>query len=161
MIKEIAVFILVFSVYIIYTGSFTAYDMFTGILISIFISMYSARFLVSNERKLMDPRRAFTLIYYLVKYMVIIELRAHIDVIKRIFTMDIKPGIVKIPMRSTTEYGKLLVAMSITNTPGTVVVYEKNGYFYVNWIYVKTFEPERAYTEISSEFEKYAIKVFE
>ncbi|MEM4880293.1 MAG: cation:proton antiporter, partial [Desulfurococcaceae archaeon] len=62
MIKEIAVFILVFSVYIIYTGSFTAYDMFTGILISIFISMYSARFLVSNERKLMDPRRAFTLI---------------------------------------------------------------------------------------------------
>jgi multicomponent Na+:H+ antiporter subunit E len=101
------------------------------------------------------------LFYYFLKYITVIEFKAHMDVVKRIFTMNIKPGIVKIPVEAKYTYGKLLVASSITNTPGTVVLDERDGYFYVNWIYVSTVDPLLAKREISEEFEKYAVKIFD
>jgi len=83
------------------------------------------------------------------------------DVVKRIITMDIKPGIVRVPVASVSRYARLLVMSSITNTPGTVVVDEKNDYFYVNWIYVSTTDPLKARESISLEFERFASRIFD
>jgi len=108
---------------------------------------YNCKYLVEDEEKLKQPIRFLYLVYYFIKYITIIEFRAHMDVVKRIFTMDINPGIVRVPVASVSRYARLLVMSSITNTPGTVVVDEKNDYFYVNWINVTTTDPLKSKRE--------------
>lgn len=159
--KYIITAILIIAIYVLFTGSISVYTLVTGTVISVILSTVTAKYIITNEYKVVDVKRLIYLVFYFFKYMSIIEAKAHIDVAKRIFTMDIKPGIVKIPVGVETRYARLLIMGSITNTPGTVVVDEKNGYFYVNWINVTTDKPEEARKQISEEFEHYAYKIFE
>ncbi|WP_440059447.1 Na+/H+ antiporter subunit E [Thermogladius sp. 4427co] len=161
MIREIVVVLALLTLYIIYTGSASLYDILTGLMVSAAIGVPASRLLISNEKKLAEPRRYAYLVYYAVKYMTIIEFKAHMDVVKRVFNMRINPGIVKIPVYARTKYGRLLIAISITNTPGTVVVDERDGWFYINWIDVSSTIPGEAWKLISGEFEYYASKIFE
>lgn len=161
MIKYITIASIVFIVYILFSGSLTIYDFTTGAIVAITCSYFITPYVIRNEEKLKQPRRLLALIVYFVKYITIIEFRAHMDVVKRIFTLEINPGIVKIPLKARSDWARLLIASSITNTPGTVVVDEKDGYFYVNWINVTTTTPEEAKKSISEEFEEYALKIFE
>ncbi|MGC8982968.1 MAG: Na+/H+ antiporter subunit E [Desulfurococcaceae archaeon] len=161
MFKYVAVWLLVFLIYVLFAGSASLYTLATGALIAAILSALTARYIVVDERKVRDVKRLLILAYYFVKYMTVIEFKAHMDVVKRTFTGDIKPGIVRVPVGVKSKYARLLVALSITNTPGTVVVDEKNGYFYVNWIYVSTVDPAEAREAISREFEEYAYRIFE
>ncbi|MEM4481963.1 MAG: Na+/H+ antiporter subunit E [Desulfurococcaceae archaeon] len=161
MLRYILVAFIIFSVYVVFVGSISTYTLLTGLAVSIILSAISSKYLITNERKLREPMRLIYLIYYFIKYISIIELRAHADVIKRIFTMDLRPGLVKVPVNVKSRYSRLLVMGSITNTPGTIVVDEKDDYFYVNWIDVKTVDPLEAKQIISDEFEKFALKILE
>ncbi len=163
--RAIPVSLLVFIVYIVFTGAITPYDIITGVLVSIVIGIITANIVISNPYKPFDPRRWAHTIVYTLYYFFVAEVKAHIDVIKRILSpkMPINPGIVKIPIRVNSDYAITAVANSITNTPGTVVVeIDENGkYFYVHWIDVKRIDEEGAYRSISYIFEKYASKVFD
>lgn len=159
--KYIVVWLLVFALYVLFAGSTTLYTIITGFIVGVALSLATAKYFVLNEEKLSGVRRFLYLVYYFFKYMTVIEFKAHMDVVKRIFTGDIKPGIVKIPVNVNSAYSRLLVACSITNTPGTVVVDERDGYFYINWIYVTTYDPGEARKAISEEFEKYARIIFD
>jgi multicomponent Na+:H+ antiporter subunit E len=77
--------------------------------------------------------------------------------------MPIKPGIVRVPINSKSEYAITLIAISITNTPGTVVVDvdKERGILYVNWIYVISENPDVTYREIAEVFDRYALKIFD
>lgn len=161
MFKYIVVALLIFVVYILFAGSLSTYTALTGIVVAVALSAVFTKYIIKNEYKVVDVRRLLYLIYYFLKYMSIIEMRAHLDVVKRIFTMDIKPGIVKVPVEVNSRYARLLVMGSITNTPGTVVVDENENYFYVNWINTITDDPEVARKYISEDFERYAHKIFE
>lgn len=161
MIEYITIASVVFIVYILFSGSLTIYDIVTGVVVATVCSYFITPYIVQNKIKLKQPRRLSTLIIYFIKYITIIEFKAHMDVVKRIFTLKINPGIVKIPLKVRSDWSKLLVASSITNTPGTVVVDEKDGYFYVNWIDVTTTNPEEARKSISEEFERYAVRIFD
>jgi multicomponent Na+:H+ antiporter subunit E len=161
MIKYIVVWLVVFAVYITFAGSLTPYTVITGVLVSTVLSAVSSKYLVTNEQKLLQPLRLAYLVYYFFKYITIIEIKAHMDVVKRILTMDVRPGIVRVPVKARSSYARLLIMASITNTPGTVVVDEKGEHFYVNWIYVSTVEPLGARKAISEEFELFAIKIFD
>ncbi len=163
--RSIPIIILIFMVYIIFSGSISIFDLITGGIISIFVGIVFANITLSQPSKVFDVRRWMWALLYAVYYFFIAEIKAHIDVIKRILhpRMPINPGIVKIPINVETDYALTAVANSITNTPGTVVVDvdKDKKYFYVHWIDVKTIEIEKAYKEISYEFEKYAKRIFD
>ncbi|OYT40798.1 MAG: cation:proton antiporter [Desulfurococcales archaeon ex4484_58] len=153
--------ILAFITYIVFTGSATLYDIFTGIIVSIAIGFIIGGFVVKDEKKAFNPVRWFWAIVYFLKYIIVIEAKAHLNVIKLLFTGKYEPGIVKVPLDAESGYAKVLVANSITNTPGTVVVDIDDKYLYVNWINVLTEDPMKAKEYISLEFEKYAKKIFD
>lgn len=161
MYRYLVVWLMLFTVYVLFTGSISLYTVLTGGLVAGILSTAVTRYLVTDERKLMDVKRLLYITYYFVKYITIIEFKAHVDVIRRIFTGEIRPGVVKVPVSVKSRYARLLVACSITNTPGTVVIDEKDGYFYINSIYIVTTDPYKAREIISEEFEKYASKTFD
>ena len=69
--------------------------------------------------------------------------------------IDIKPGIVKVHTRLKSPTGRLVLANSITLTPGTLVVDIEEDTFYVHWIDVTTQDSEKTTREIAEKFEKY------
>ncbi len=164
-LSSIAVALLVFIAYIVFSGSLSTYDLLTAIITSVVIGGLTGTFVVSNPYKAFNPFRMVYAIIYFFRYMLINEVKAHTDVIKRILhpKMPINPGIVKVPYHVKSDYAMTLIANSITNTPGTVVVDidRKDKCFFVHWIDVKTLEPEKARMHISKVFEHYSKKIFD
>ncbi len=165
-LKTAAVPILMaFAVYFIFSGSFSLYDILTGIIVSVIGGLLFSEILVKNASKSLDPLRLGRLIMYALYYFFVAEVQTHVDVIKRILNpkMPINPGIVRVPYRVSTDYGIVSVANSVTNTPGTVIVDidEEKKFFYVHWIDVATQEPEKCRKAICETFEKYLSKVFD
>ncbi|MCS7116368.1 MAG: Na+/H+ antiporter subunit E [Nitrososphaerota archaeon] len=151
--------------YMLFSGSASLFDLFLGLIIALLISSIFSNLFVEKTEKLIDVRRWAWFIAYFIHYLTIDEFKAHLDVIKRILhpKMPINPGIVRTPYRVETEYGLVLTANSITNTPGTVVVdYDENRkLYYVHWIDVKSPEEVVTESEISEPFARFARRIFD
>lgn len=164
-INALIIAVLSFTVYIVFSGSISLYDVITGIGVGIITGYLFSNITLQNPRKTLSPKRWVLAIFYAIRYLIIDETKAHIDVIKRIIhpKTPVNPAIVKVPFEVSTEYAATAIANSITNTPGTVVVdIDMNErVFYVHWIDAKTIEPLKAREMISSVFEKYAKMIFE
>jgi multicomponent Na+:H+ antiporter subunit E len=89
-------------------------------------------------------------------------IKSNLDVARRVISpsLPINPGIVKFKSKLPTEYSKMVLANSITLTPGTLSIDIIDDTFYIHWIDVKTTDPEKAYTEIAETFEKILLKIF-
>lgn len=165
LLKAIAPSIFVFFIYIVYSGNITLFDIVTGLVIAIATGVILGPLVVEDWKKSLSLSRFFKLVTYIARYFLIDEVKAHWNVIKIGLNprMPIKPGIVRVPIRSKNEYAITLVAISITNTPGTVVVDvdKERGILYVNWIYVVNEKPDITYKEIAEVFDKYASKIFD
>ncbi|ANF22948.1 Na+/H+ antiporter subunit E [Thermococcus piezophilus] len=153
--------LLAFITYIIFTGSSSPYDLFTGAVVAVGVGLLMGKYVVQNDAKAINPVRWLWGVIYFLWYMLVAETKSHIDVMIRTTTGNYNPGIVKVPIGVETSYAKTLVANSITNTPGTVVVDMDEKYLYVNWIDVTTLDPEKAKGEISADFERFAKRIFE
>jgi len=161
----IAPIIMLFIIYIMFSGSISPYDLTLGLIVSIIVGGIMGSILVTNAAKSLNPIRLLWLIAYAFKYFFVDEIRAHTDVIKRILhpKLPINPGIVRVPYHVESEYAIVTIANSITNTPGTVTVDldTKRKYLYVHWINVKAPDEKTTYKNIVKPFEKYAKKIFD
>lgn len=163
--SALVVAILAFITYIVFTGSASTYDLVTGIVVAAIVGMLFANITISNVGKVLQPLRWLYLFAYALRYFIIDETKAHVDVIKRILhpKVPVNPAVVEVPYELETDYAITATANSITNTPGTVVVDIDQGKkaFYVHWIDAKALEPAGARGNISAVFEKFAKKVFD
>lgn len=145
-----------FVVYILLVGSLGTDEIIIGIMIATVVGILTRGLLVQDEKKVMNVRGWVQFIWYAIVYFFIYETRAHWDVVKRTFTMKIRPGIVRVPFYTDSDYGTISVGNSITNTPGTVVVEidEERRYFYVHWIFVPSADEQTCFKNIVEPFEK-------
>ncbi|WP_367183018.1 Na+/H+ antiporter subunit E [Thermococcus sp.] len=158
-----ATFFIVLVTYLFYTGSATEYDIVTGSIVALIVSLIVGHWIVKDELKFFSPRRWAYAVFFALRYFLIEETKTHIDVAKRVFTLKANPGIVRIPLEVESDYGKVLVANSITNTPGTVVVdiSDDGKWLYVHWIDVSTLDEKEVKENIVAYFEEYARKIFD
>jgi multicomponent Na+:H+ antiporter subunit E len=80
-----------------------------------------------------------------------------LDVAKRVVSpnLPINPGIVKVKTKLTSRLGRMILANSITLTPGTLTVETDEDNFYIHWIDVTSEDIEEATRKIVRKFEKY------
>jgi len=107
----------------------------------------------------------FKSLIYSIAYMfvfLVALLRSNLDVAFRVLNpkLPINPGIVKVRTSLNSKTGRLILANSITLTPGTLTVETKGDYYYIHWIDVTTQDVEKASHEIVSKFEKYLEVMF-
>ena len=83
--------------------------------------------------------------------------RANLDVAFRVLhpKLPIEPGIVRVETVLKTRLGRLLLANSITLTPGTITMEADGPDFYVHWIKVEGVHDKERTRKIVSGFEKY------
>ena len=69
--------------------------------------------------------------------------------------LPLSPGIVKVRTRLKSRMGRLLLASSITLTPGTLTVELQDEWLYVHWVRVDHDDIEGATASIVAGFERY------
>jgi len=115
---------------------------FLAIIVGLASSRIFSRLGVKPSLQFLNPVKWVYLIVFLVGPFFVALAKANIDVAIRVITGNIKPGIVKISPKMKTDLGTAMLANSITLTPGTLTVAEKNGDLYVHWINVEDKEPK-------------------
>jgi multicomponent Na+:H+ antiporter subunit E len=160
--RYLTLFILSLIFWMLLTFDFTAPNIIVGAVSSIICALFFGRVFIKNIHKLLDPRRYFWFIVYL--FIFIWEcIKANIDVAYRVLhpAMPIRPGIVKVRTTLKSDMAKMLLANSITMTPGTISVDIIGDYLYIHWIYIRSEDPE-VYTKIiTGAFEKYIKRIIE
>ncbi len=148
-------------VWIAFTSSFATHELIVGALTTMVISYLSIRLFTCCTILIFCPVKIMYMIWYLIVFLIAL-INSNMDVARRVLSpsLPINPGIVKFKTKLTTNYSKMVLANSITLTPGTLTVDVVDDTFYVHWIDVKTTNPEEAYTEIAERFEKILLKIF-
>jgi multicomponent Na+:H+ antiporter subunit E len=154
-------FFILFIIWLALTSSFHWQELSAGLLVSLVLSII----LNKNYQGLGLPplsvkRIAFSLVYIVVLFKEIIK--ANIDVAYRVIhpKMPIKPGIVLIKTTLRQDIAKMILANSITLTPGTFTLDILGDTLLIHWINVKSEKTEEATKIIGERFEKYLKVIF-
>ncbi len=150
--------------YLLYTGSLSGFELILALIVAAVVSYLFSGALISRPGRVYNPLRWAWGIIYAILYLTVIEAKAHLQVLKLIlFPGGVRPAIVRIPYEVESDYAVTLIANSITNTPGTVVVDvdEERKRLYVHWIKAVDTTDEGARREVSELFERYARRIFE
>jgi len=151
---------LLFTFLIISTGSPTLFSILICASASALGAWMFDNMLFSRSLTIKDVVRIIYIARFLLAF-IIQEARAHIEMTKIILLRKpIRPAIVAISYDLASEYSETLVALAITNTPGTAVLeVDRIGkIMYVHWINAKTLNPAEARRGIIEAFEKHLKK---
>jgi len=154
-------FVLSEVVWFALTSSFHFQEVIIGIFVSFILSLFlSRRYLELSLPPLSLKRVAFFILYILVLFKEIIK--ANFDVAYRVVhpKMPIKPGIVIIKTRLKSDIAKMILANSITLTPGTFTLDIVDDTLLIHWINVRTENIAEATEIIGEKFEKYLRVIF-
>jgi multicomponent Na+:H+ antiporter subunit E len=153
--------LLMFIVWYGFTTTFALQEVITGVIVSFAITMITARVFQCCGLDILLPHKLFYIIQYIFVFIIAL-IKANFDVAKRVISpkLPINPGIVEFETELTNDFAKMLLANSITLTPGTLTVDLVGNKYYIHWIDVKTEDPEQARKEIAGDFEKVLKKIF-
>jgi len=160
--RYVTFFILGLVFWLLITFKITVPNIIVGSAASLICTLFFARYYFTSVGKFLQPKRWFWLIIYLVVF--IWEcIKANFDVAYRVLhpRMPIKPGIVKVKTTLKSEFAKMLLANSITMTPGTLTVDIIGDDFYIHWIYIRSEDPVVYTGMITGVFEKYIKNIVE
>ena len=150
-----------FLIWLALTSSFHWQELAVGACISLLLALIlHKRYFALGLPPLSIKRIFYALIYIVVLFKEIIL--ANLDVAYRVIhpKMPIKPGIVVIKTGLKTDIAKLILANSITLTPGTFTLDILGDKLLIHWINVKATETAEATQMIGERFEKYLKVIF-
>lgn len=151
-----------FLTWVALTSSLEPEELLAGVAICIVLSLW---FNLHYSRLGLPPLSAKRLGFFFIYLVVLLReiVWANVDVAYRVLhpRMPINPGIVVVKTRLKSDIAKMILANSITLTPGTFTLDVVGDSLLIHWINVKTKETERATELIGKRFEKYLRVVFE
>ena len=143
-------------VWVLLNNSIKPDVLLVGALSSIVISVIFCRWCkVFDDINLTPKAILYTFIYLGVFFIDLIK--SNFDVTKRVLnpSLPINPGIVEVKTKLTSKFARMLLANSITLTPGTLTVEVTDDSFFIHWIDVQSDDIEEASNAIVTKFEKY------
>jgi multicomponent Na+:H+ antiporter subunit E len=152
--------LLLLGLWLLLTAPVSVVELIAGAVVAVVIATLptGANRLLHDVR--VTPRAVFGAIVYL--FVFLYELvKANLDVAGRVLapSLPIRPGIVRINTHLTSPLARMLLASSITLTPGTITVETRGSEFFIHWITVREDDPEGATKAIAAKFERY-LEVF-
>ncbi|MEA3444935.1 MAG: Na+/H+ antiporter subunit E [Bacteroidota bacterium] len=150
------IFLILFMVWILLNNSFTPTLMATGLIVSFVVTVvFCSKCKMFGDQKLNPKAIAYAFIYLVVFLKELVK--SNLDVARRVLSpsLPINPGIVEVKTTLKSKMGRLILANSITLTPGTFTVDIHEETLYIHWIDVQSDDINKATNEIVRKFEKY------
>ena len=149
------------AVWLIANASLDTQVVVTGLVLATLISLALSRF--SNAYA--DIRVTPQVLIHSGLYLLVFAqelVRANLHVARLVFSprIDIHPGIVEIKTRLRSRTGRMVLANSITLTPGTLVVDIDGDSLFVHWIDVEAEDLEGATRAIAERFERHLSVIY-
>ena len=159
--KFIYNFAIILLIWYGFTTSLAPAEITTGVVFSLVISYISVKSFNCCDPILLMPSHILHFMKYFFVFIVAL-LKANIDVARRVLSpkLPINPGIVMFKTKLDNDFAKMVLANSITLTPGTLTVDVIKNKFYVHWIDVTTEDPDEVYKKIAEPFEKILLKIY-
>lgn len=151
--KFLSTFVICFLVWIVLAGV-SPPELLLGGAISIVLSLLIAKF-TDIDITWKTPLQIILFIVLYVPVFLYELIKSNIDVLFRVLNpkLPINPGFVRVKTKLSGRIEKLLLANSITLTPGTISIDADDEYVYVHWINVTGREEE--YSEkVAGKFER-------
>ena len=144
-----------FVTWLILNAALTAEILISGLVITLPLTFAFRSYGVWSHVR-WNPR---ILVAYLLYMGVFLRelIKANLNVAGIVFSphLEIHPGIVEITTRLKSPVGRMVLANSITLTPGTLTVDIQGDRLFIHWINVGTQDREAATREIAAVFEKH------
>ncbi len=150
-------FIVLMAVWVLLNyEAFDIENIVLGVILSLFISLvFCNKCNIFNDLKLTPKALLFSIIYV---FVFIAELiKSNFDVARRVLTpsLPINPGIIEVKTKLKSKMGRLILANSITLTPGTLTIEMIEDRLFIHWIDVESDDINEATKQIVQKFEKY------
>ena len=155
------VFLILSITWLMLTSSLHWQEVATGAFLSLFLALFLASRYAALGLPAFSVVRLWRLgVFFLVLFAEIVK--ANIDVAYRVLhpRLPINPGIVVIKTELSQDVAKVLLANSITLTPGTFTLDIIGDTLLVHWIDVKSEDTAEATRLIAGRFEKHLKAVF-
>jgi multicomponent Na+:H+ antiporter subunit E len=155
-------FLVILTGWFLLTWSLELNSVLIGVGLSALLSvLFCSHCTIFSEMKL-TPKAFISTFVYLFVFMVEL-VKANIDVTRRVLspTLPINPGIVKVDTHLKSKMARLILANSITLTPGTFTLEVHDDAFYIHWIDVKHAEEAQATEDLVRKFEKILEGIYE
>jgi multicomponent Na+:H+ antiporter subunit E len=158
------VFVVSFITYLLlsWSGDMSKQEVTIAFFLAIVVSFVASRSSRSGfwSMKGLSPIRWWNFLHYVFGPFALGLWQANWDVAKRVITGEINPGIVKFNPRLKTDIGRMMLANSITLTPGTLTVdIDEDGMFYVHAIFLTS--PNPGEEQICGPFGKWVRRIAE
>jgi multicomponent Na+:H+ antiporter subunit E len=153
---RLVLFILALAIWFLLTYPYDVQELIAGSIITLLIAVMPLPGIdVLGEFRWTPKALVYSIAY--VFYFMWQLVKANLDVAFRVLhpRLPIEPGIVKVKTTLTSRLGRLILANSITLTPGTITVESNGEDFYVHWIKVEGEQDKERTKKIVAGFEKY------
>lgn len=153
--------ITLFILWLLFTSSLTAFSIFAGLLGSIGISFLTYKVFIPEHdayRSTLIPKPLSLVLFFfiLIYYLYSSSLKMLITIIKN----DANPRIVHFRTRLHSDLGRMVLANSITLTPGTITLDLNDDHLTVHWFFCNTNHSKLAGEMVKGKMEKHLRKVW-
>jgi multicomponent Na+:H+ antiporter subunit E len=148
--------LLLLSIWVLMIDDISNQEIGVGLGVSVLLSLLFARHSkILQDFKLNPKAIGYFFIFLCVFFYELIK--SNIDVAFRVINpkLPINPGIVRVKTKLKSRLGRLMLANSITLTPGTLTLETKGDVFYIHWIDVSSENIDDSTEKIVKKFEKY------
>lgn len=152
----VIIFIILLVFWILMSNSLALQSLLAGLVISLVIALVlSARLRVFSELNLSPKALAYTIVYGFVFLKELIL--SNLDVALRVISprLPINPGIVEAKTSLKSPMARMILANSITLTPGTFTVEMKEDTLFIHCIDIKSENIQDVTQRVVRKFEKY------
>jgi multicomponent Na+:H+ antiporter subunit E len=160
--KTLALFVFAFLFWLAVTWSFDTASIVTGAIVCAGLAVLLVGVGLDEAVLLLLPQRLFWALAY-VPVLFLYVVRANLDVAYRVLhpALPIRPGIVRARTSLKTAAGRVLLANSITLTPGTLSVDLTDDVLYIHRIHVPEDDPDGDTQRSLARFEAFIRRIFE
>ena len=158
--KFISLFLVVFVFWILFTQSLKTDEILAGIVVSLIISFISKNIFNFNLLKIDLPLRIIKFLFIFLPVFVYEIIKANIQLAFIVLNpnLPVNSAIIKNKTKLKGDISKLVLANSITLTPGTLTIDVENSYYYIHTVDISSIKDEKS---ITGKFEKYIKGVFD
>ncbi len=154
-------FLILFIVWFLLNNTFDLIVLGVGVFVSLFIAILFCRNCELFSELKFTPKAFFYTIIYLCVFLIEL-IKSNLDVAFRVVSpsLPINPGMVEVKTKLKSKMARMILANSISLTPGTLTVKIEDDKLLIHWIDVKSTDIDQATKDIVSKFDNYLIKIY-
>lgn len=147
--------------WLLFTGTVAPYSLMMGFLFSFLIALGTYSLFIHEKEA--DKRSLLPRVHLLGIYLLVIIFKMYVASFKVLFNIirgDINPRIVHFRTRLKSDLARVILANSITLTPGTITLHLDDDHLIVHWLDAQTTHSKYAGKLIKGQFEALLKRIF-